>query len=210
MSPGCANCYMYRNSPKFGRDPSKVTLLNLDNARKRLQTYGELVFVNSNSDTFHKDIPFEVIDDWMKLFREFPDKQFQVLTKRIERAAEYFVTRNAPDNLWLGTSVENQDCVDRIDTLRYIPARIRFVSFEPLLGPIHDVDLTYIHWAITGGESGPGARPAKPEWFMEIMAHCEKYGTAFFHKQNGGTEARDGAGGDMLYGEQYHNFPKWR
>lgn len=212
VSPGCQHCYMYRNSPKFGRDPSQIVYFNIDNARKRLQSYGELVFVNSNTDTFHEKIPFHIIDQWFELFREFPDKQFQVLTKRINRARHYSMTKAHawPRNVWLGTSVEDQWHTFRIDTLRRIPARIRFVSFEPLLGPIKQADLTDIQWVLIGGESGTQARPMEAEWAEQLVYLGKAYGAAVLFKQMGSKDNHDGAGGDLLNGRQIKEFPKWK
>lgn len=145
------------------------------------------IFVNSMSDLFHDGVSEAFIVDVWRVMRETPHHNYQILTKRPDRMAEV-VARAIPDvlpNVWLGTSVENADVVDRIDHLRAVPAAIRFISFEPLIGPVGDVDLSHVHWAIVGGESGRAARPIQEEWIDEIYAQCEFYGSAFFFKQWG-------------------------
>jgi len=200
---------MFRLSNKFGRDPKNITFFSLANAAKKIPSLGEKIFVNSMSDTFHEKISFEIITSWMNLFRKFPNHQFQVLTKRINRARQFvFETRDLPDNVWLGTSVEDRWHTFRIKTLQQIPhTGIKFVSFEPLLGHIGQVDLDGIDWAIVGGESGINSRPMDPAWANWIRHLCSEQNVAFFFKQMGGKEDRDGAGGDLLYGKQYKEFP---
>jgi protein gp37 len=145
------------------------------------------IFVNSMSDLFHDDVSEAFIVDVWRVMRETPHHNYQILTKRPERMAEV-VARAIPDvlpNVWLGTSVENADVVSRIDHLRAVRAAIRFISFEPLIGAVGPVDLTNVHWAIVGGESGLNARPIREDWIDEIYAQCDTYGTAFFFKQWG-------------------------
>jgi len=145
------------------------------------------IFVNSMSDLFHEGVSEAFIVDVWRVMRETPHHNYQILTKRPERMAEV-VARAIPDvlsNVWLGTSVENTDVVDRIDHLRSVPAAIRFISFEPLIGPVGEVDLTDVQWAIVGGESGLNARPIREDWIDEIYAQCDIHGTAFFFKQWG-------------------------
>jgi protein gp37 len=145
------------------------------------------IFVNSMSDLFHDAVSEEFIRDVWRVMRETPQHSYQILTKRPERMAEV-VARAIPDvlpNVWLGTSVENADVITRIDHLRTVPAAIRFISFEPLIGPVGDVDLTGVHWAIVGGESGRSARPIRENWIDEIYMQCYIYGTSFFFKQWG-------------------------
>lgn len=187
--------------------------MNMANAEKKIVGLGKLVFVNSMSDTFHESIPFTTIRDWFDLFREYPDKQFQVLTKRIGRASKYVKEWGMlPANVWLGTSVEDHWHAFRIKTLQAIPHKgVKFVSFEPLLSSVEGVNLEGIQWAIVGGESGNKAenpRPMNPNWAFEIMKACRTYGTAFFFKQHGGIGG-DGAGGNLLDGKVYHEMPAY-
>lgn len=145
------------------------------------------IFVNSMSDLFHEAVSEAFVVDVWRVMRETPHHHYQILTKRPERMAEV-VARAIPDvlpNVWLGTSVENADVVGRIDHLRTVPAAIRFISFEPLIGSVGEVDLSDIHWAIVGGESGLNARPIREDWIDEIYALCDSSGTAFFFKQWG-------------------------
>jgi protein gp37 len=145
------------------------------------------IFVNSMSDLFHERVSDAFIVAVWKVMRETPHHNYQILTKRPERMAA-FVSEKVGEvlsNVWLGTSVENAHVVERIDHLRAAPARIRFISFEPLIGSVGSVDLTSIHWAIVGGESGKLARPIREEWIDEIYHQCVDAGTAFFFKQWG-------------------------
>jgi protein gp37 len=143
------------------------------------------VFVNSMSDLFHRDVPTEFIGRVLMVCREAHWHQFQILTKRSQRLATLATTLDWPPNVWIGVSVESDTYTFRIDHLRMVPTAIRFVSFEPLLGPITCADLTVIQWAIAGGESGAHSRPAHPDWFRSLRATCEKTNTAFFFKQYG-------------------------
>jgi len=145
------------------------------------------VFVNSMSDMFHDKVSEDFIVQVWNVMRDTPRHSYQILTKRPDRMAD-ILSRRIPDvlpNVWLGTSVEDAELTHRIDELRNVPAAIRFISFEPLIGSVGDVDLTDIHWAIVGGESGHAARPIKEEWIDEIYTDCDIYGTAFFFKQWG-------------------------
>lgn len=145
------------------------------------------IFVNSMSDLFHESVSDEFVASVWKVMRDTPRHNYQILTKRPERMAR-FVSENVPEvlnNVWLGTSVENAEVVSRIEHLRRIPARIRFISFEPLIGPVGAVDLSNIHWAIVGGESGRGARPIREEWIDQIYAQCSVFESTFFFKQWG-------------------------
>lgn len=145
------------------------------------------IFVNSMSDLFHESVSDAFILKVWQVMSETPRHHYQILTKRPERMAEFVATvaKDVLPNVWLGASIENADVVERIDHLRAVPAAIRFLSFEPLIGPVGDVDLRGIHWAIVGGESGRSARPIREEWIDEIHAQCEEYETAFFFKQWG-------------------------
>ena len=218
VSAGCQNCYMFRLSERFGRVPDVVTILRNGSDTKVLQKtidgLGKRIFVNSMSDTFHESIPFDTIAEWFKVFSANRNHQFQILTKRTNRAKNFAAEwkragHEWPENIWLGTSVEDQGHVFRIKTLREtVGPKIKFISFEPLLGPISELDLTGIQWAIVGGESGPSSehRPMNPAWANYIRHVCQQQNVAFFFKQMGGRGG-DGAGGDMLYGSQYKHFP---
>ena len=154
--------------------------------RKTPTTY----FVNSMSDLFHEDVPFPYIDQVFDVINQAAHHTFQILTKRAERMAEYFQQRSAPANAWLGVSVEDRKFgIPRIDQLRRVDANIRFLSIEPLLEDLGDLNLNNIHWVIVGGESGPRARPMKQEWVDAICQQCEVAGVAFFFKQWGGWGA---------------------
>lgn len=145
------------------------------------------IFVNSMSDLFHEDVKNAFILSVWKVMLETPQHNYQILTKRPARMQKFITeqVKTVLPNVWLGTSVENAEVVNRIDHLRDIPAAIRFISFEPLIGPVGTVDLKDIHWAIVGGESGSKARPIREEWIDEIHAQCMAFDTAFFFKQWG-------------------------
>jgi len=157
--------------------------LNEPLRRKRPTIY----FVNSMSDLFHEQIPDAYIEDVFRVVERAPQHTFQILTKRAERMAEFMRGRRAPANAWLGVTVENRaHGLPRIDLLRTVDARIRFLSMEPLLEDLGEVDLAGIHWAIVGGESGPMARPMQIEWATNIQRQCCAQSIAFFFKQWGG------------------------
>lgn len=220
ISPGCKHCYaetMSRRLKAMGvpgyEDGFKLRLmpqrLSEPLRRKKPTTY----FVNSMSDLFHDGVPDDYIDQVFDVIRQTPQHTYQVLTKRAERMAEYFRNREVPRNAWMGVSVENRkDGVPRIDHLRQVPARIRFLSVEPLLQDIGQIDLTSIHWVIVGGESGPKARPMQLAWVESIRQQCEDQRAAFFFKQWGGWGA-DGqrraksANGRLLNGRLWDQMP---
>jgi protein gp37 len=165
------------------------------------------VFVNSMSDLFHVDVPEEFVARIWDVMRRTPQHHYQILTKRPERMAE-LLGRIAPvplTNVWLGTSVEGPKVVDRIDSLRKVPACIRFISFEPLIAELPALDLTGIHWAIVGGESGPRARSMDEAWVEKILDDCLAYGTAFFFKQWGGVNKKKT--GRLLRGRTFDEMP---
>ncbi len=145
------------------------------------------IFVNSMSDLFHDGVSDSFIADVWQAMRDTPHHTYQILTKRPDRMAGFLSTHTGEvlDNVWLGPSVENRDVVDRIDFLRQAPAAIRFISFEPLIGSVGAIELSDIHWAIVGGESGSAARPVREEWIDEIHDLCRISGTAFFFRQWG-------------------------
>lgn len=220
ISPGCKNCYAEKMAERLKamRTPGyengfTLTLLpnRLDDplGRKKPTVY----FVNSMSDLFHEDVPFEYIDQVFNIVAQAHWHTFQILTKRADRLAEYFGTRTAPDNAWIGVSVEDRKYgIPRIDYLRQVPATVRFLSVEPLLEDLGEIDLTDIHWVIVGGESGPKARPMRQEWVEAIQVQCEAQSAAFFFKQWGGWGA-DGkrrakkSNGRLINGRTYDEMP---
>ncbi|MES0147941.1 DUF5131 family protein [Mesorhizobium sp. M0012] len=165
------------------------------------------VFVNSMSDLFHEDVPAEFIRDVWSVMAETPRHTYQILTKRPRRMTEVLKRDDFPvlQNVWLGTSVEDGRVLARLNELRDVPAAVRFVSFEPLIGSVAKANLSEIHWAIVGGESGPGARHMEPGWVDEIEALCRRAGTAFFFKQWGGRNKK--ATGRTLNGRTYDEMP---
>lgn len=164
-----------------------------------------IIFVNSMSDLFHKDVPDDFIVKVFETMNLASQHVFQVLTKRPERASEIASQLKWTENIWLGTSVENRDVQHRISHLRTIPAKTRFLSVEPLLGPIARLPLKGIDWVIVGGESGPGARPMNVEWVRKIRNCCIKYNVPFFFKQWGGTNKKKA--GRTLDGETWSQMP---
>jgi protein gp37 len=210
LSPGCTNCYAMRMAARLqamgmtkyagttrksgkrhiwtGRVNADKTALDAPLAWKRPQR----IFVNSMSDLFQEKVDAKFVQQVWRVMKEAHWHSFQVLTKRPERMLELLSNPAFPtlSNVWLGTSVESTKYLDRIDILRRVPARIRFVSFEPLLGPIISPDLGGIHWAIIGGESGPRARPMQAWWVEELHEACERQRVAFFFKQWGGKRKK--------------------
>lgn len=191
---------MFRYSKRIGRDPEKVEILAKEYGYvgKRIMGLNRLIFVNNMSDTFHIDIPFEILDVWFNAFQNFPDKTFQILTKRPARAVQYFQYRGSvPENCWIGTSCGIAQAKHRLDLLRLIKAKVRFVSFEPLLEDLGELNLEGIHQAIIGGESDfKNPRPMKPEWALNIIKQCKEQKVAIFYKQLGGIGG-DNAGGNI-------------
>lgn len=165
-----------------------------------------MVFVNSMSDLFHKDISLEFVQKVFQVMNDCPHLIFQVLTKRGERLAEVCKHLKWTENIWMGVSVENELVKGRINHLRNVPAAVRFLSCEPLIGPLPRLNLKGIDWVIVGGESGAKPRPMKAEWAVEIRDQCEKYGVAFFFKQWGGRNKK--AAGRELEGVHHDTFPK--
>lgn len=199
LSPGCKHCYAevmamrlramgvrgYDNGFGLSILPER---LGEPLKRKKATVY----FVNSMSDLFHEDIPFAFLDKVFDVIAQTPQHTYQILTKRAATMREYFASgaRTVPRNVWLGVSVENREHgVPRVDQLRRIDAPIRFLSVEPLLEDVGDLNLEGIHWVIVGGESGPKARPMNPEWVETIHKSCERQGATFFFKQWGGWGA---------------------
>ena len=171
------------------------------------------IFVCSMSDIFHEDVPFEFIDKMFAVIERTPQHRYQILTKRAERMAEYFASRNVPTNVWLGVTVEAQSSRFRIDFLRDLPATVKFLSCEPLVEDLGELNLTGIDWVIVGGESGPQARPMQESWALNIKNKVEEQGARFFFKQ-WGTWGADGikrnkhANGKLLNGEIIQEMPE--
>jgi protein gp37 len=165
-----------------------------------------LVFVNSMSDLFHHDVPLDFIQQVFQTMRDCPQHVFQILTKRSDRVCELGKQIAWPRNVWMGVSVENAAVLHRVDDLRIVPAAVRFLSCEPLIGSLATIDLRGIHWVIVGGESGPGARPIKIEWVREIYRACRKQKVPFFFKQWGGV--RKDLTGRLLGGRTYDEMPQ--
>ncbi|MCB0377329.1 MAG: phage Gp37/Gp68 family protein [Bdellovibrionales bacterium] len=194
ISPGCKNCYAERMSFRLKamgvkRYKNGFSLTLHEEAIKEPYKWKKprIVFVNSMSDLFHKDVPVDFIKKVFKAMEENPQHQFQVLTKRAERLEQLANQLPWPPNIWMGVSVENQKYTSRIKHLTKVPAKVRFLSIEPLIGPIKKLPLRGIHWVIVGGESGPGARPIEKEWVRDIRDRCIDRDVPFFFKQWGGV-----------------------
>jgi protein gp37 len=209
VSPGCKNCYMYRGKERWGGDPRAVVRSSTTFADPLRWPKPHLVFACSWSDWF-----IEEADPWRAeawdIIRKTHHHTYQILTKRPERIEQSLPSDwgEGWPNVWLGVSIENQEYGFRKDILCQIPCRIRFISAEPLLGPIDFGSLEDIHWVITGGESGPNARPMRPEWARSIRTQCQAAKIPYFHKQNGGTKMVSGAwGGRILDGKTWDAIP---
>jgi protein gp37 len=240
VSPGCAHCYALTlaarlkamGQPRYQRDgdprtsgPGFGLTLHPDKLDQPLRwRKPRRVFVNSMSDLFHEEVPFDFLDSVFATMAHASQHTFQVLTKRPERLRAYyasFIERELSfswplRNVWLGTSIENDRHAYRADVLRETPAAVRFISAEPLLGPLPSLDLTGIDWVIAGGESGHGARPASEEWVRDLRDHCLRAGgmarlaegtqrPAFFFKQWGGRTPK--SHGRILDGREWSEYP---
>lgn len=207
VSPGCKHCYAETLTKRFPRSFSngfKFTL-HPERMNQPLQwRKPSMIFVNSMSDVFHEQMPLTYLREIFKVIEAAPQHTFQVLTKRHERLVELAPLLPWPKNLWMGVSVENQKYAHRVDHLRRVPAHVRFLSCEPLLGPL-DLNLDGIDWVITGGESGPKHRPVDVEWVRSIRDQCAEAGVAFFHKQWGGVNPK--SGGRLLDGRTHDELP---
>jgi len=213
ISPGCMNCYAERMAKRLQamRQPNyadgfKPTLhyhaLELPLKWKKPQT----IFVNSMSDLFLKGIPIQFIQKVFEVMRRANWHTFQVLTKRAERLFDMSNGLSWSPNIWMGVTVENKNYASRIDYLRETGAFVKFLSIEPLLGPIPNLDLEEIDWVIVGGESGPGARAMKPEWVLDIRDQCCSAGVPFFFKQWGGVNKKKA--GRELEGRTWDELPR--
>lgn len=213
ISSGCKFCYaeiMSKRLQAMGVEKYKDNFevrthpdsLNIPYTWK----HSKVVFVNSMSDLFHKDIPLGFIQQVFDVMNDNPQHVFQVLTKRAERLLELHKELKWTHNIWMGVSVENSKVRSRIDLLRETNARVKFLSLEPLLGPLSGLNLDKIDWVIVGGESGHNPRPMKPDWVLDIQEQCEKAGSAFFFKQWGGKNKK--ANGRLLNGRTYDEMPE--
>jgi len=215
ISAGCENCYAERlalrlkamGQPNY-RNGFHVTVhphvLGVPLRWSKPRT----IFVNSMSDLFHEDVPTDFILKVFEVMSRARQHRFQVLTKRSQRLLELSSKLPWPENVWMGVTVENADCIFRMDQLRQTDAEIKFVSFEPLLGPIPDIDLEGIDWAIVGGESGPSARPMRAEWAVDVRDQCLDAEVPFFFKQWGGVNKKKT--GRILDGRIWNDMPLTR
>ena len=223
LTRGCDRCYAARFAERFRGIPGHpfeqgftLTLRPERLSQPLSWKRPKRIFVNSMSDLFHKDIPVEFIDKVFDTMEAADHHVFQVLTKRSSLMKNYLLRRYrgtvAPQHIWCGVSVEDHVATARIRHLRKAPATVRFLSIEPLLGPVGDIDLQGISWVIVGGESGPKARPMKRRWVLEIRDKCRRAGVDFFFKQWGGLTPK--AGGRLLDGVEHDAMPsgpkRWR
>jgi protein gp37 len=207
VSPGCKHCYAEALTKRFRNHFPNGFEFTLHPERleepKRWRKPSR-VFVNSMSDLFHESMPLDFLQEVFRVMEECPKHVFQILTKRHGRLAELAPELEWPENVWMGVSVENQDYVQRVDYLRRVPAAVRFLSCEPLLGPLR-LDLEGIHWVIVGGESGVGHRPIEINWARQIREQTLTAEVAFFFKQWGGRHPK--AGGRTLDGRTWDEMP---
>ena len=213
ISAGCVHCYAERMAKRLHamgqpnyRNGFDVTChpdaLELPLKWKKSQ----MIFVNSMSDLFHKAVPAEFIEEIFFTMNQARWHTFQILTKRADRLCQLASRLKWTPNVWMGVTVENDRHVDRIDRLREVPAAVRFLSLEPLLGPLPELDLTRIDWVIVGGESGPGARPMDPAWVLDLRDQCLNAGVAFYFKQWGGVRKKKA--GRLLEKRTWNQMPR--
>lgn len=212
VSIGCKNCYaerMARRLQAMGNanyiNGFRVTLHPHVLEKPLSWKHPRTIFVNSMSDLFHKDVTPAFISKVFSVMRDASQHTFQVLTKRSSRMLKLYPKLHWGPNVWMGVTVENADCTFRIDDLRQTGAAVKFLSIEPLLGPIPDIDLAGIDWVIVGGESGPKSRPVKPEWITEIRDQCLAANVSFFFKQWGGINKKKT--GRTLDGRTWDQMP---
>ncbi|MGV9691273.1 DUF5131 family protein [Streptomyces sp. NPDC003444] len=222
VTPGCDNCYALTLSrrlklmgaSKYQNDgdprtsgPGFGLTIHPDALDVPLQwKTPRMVFVNSMSDLFHARVPLDFVRQVFEVIASTPQHTYQLLTKRSLRLRRIADRLDWPPNLWMGVSVENRDQLDRVDDLRTVPAAVRFLSCEPLLGPLNGLNLDGIGWVIAGGESGPGHRPVEEEWLIDIRDLCSAAGVPFFFKQWGGRTPK--AGGRELEGQIWSEMPE--
>ena len=223
VSPGCTNCYAAKQARRqsgpgkayegltrmTAKGPRWTGVLRLVSKALEVPLHwkrGRLVFVNSMSDLFHEDVPDSYIEKVFAVMAKAKHHQFQVLTKRAERLEEFAKAHSPASNVWLGVSVESAHYVWRVAHLRRAPAHLRFLSVEPMLGPIPELDLRGIHWVIVGGESGPKSRPMNVEWVREVRDRCLARRVPFFFKQWGGFNKK--RSGRELDGRTWDEMPQ--
>ncbi len=218
VSQGCDNCYAERFSERFRGVPDHPFSSGFDLTLRpeRIEQplkwrRPRMIFVNSMSDLFQKGVPFQFVDRIFDAMERADWHIFQILTKRSSLMRKYLITRygkaRGPRHIWCGVSIEDAQAKSRLAHLQNAPASMRFLSLEPLLGPLGSLDLTGIDWVIVGGESGPGARPIQIEWVRQIRDQCLRQGVAFFFKQWGG--ARPKTGGRALDDREWNEFPQY-
>lgn len=219
VSSGCKNCYaeiMAKRLQAMGnfdyKDGFKFKMLKNRLNEPIKNKKPTLYFVNSMSDLFHEDMNISFLDDIMETISNTPYHQYQILTKRPQRMREYFLNKNIPENVWLGTTVESYQVKKRIDLIRDLKATIKWLSCEPLINNLGQLDLNGIDWVIVGGESGVSARPMKEEWVLNIKNQCQEQNVAFFFKQWGtwgsdGVKRNKKSNGSLLLGKNYKCYP---
>lgn len=197
ISPGCKYCYAERMAKRLNRmglpqykNGFDLTLQHSMLSLPYKWTKPRTIFVNSMSDLFHNDLPIDYIKEVFQVMNNTPQHTYQILTKREKRLEKTAPFLNWTENIWMGVSIENQTFVKRINNLVTVPAAVRFLSIEPLIGEISEIDLTDIDWVIVGGESGPNARPINPDWVRFIRDECNKFNVPFFFKQWGGKNKK--------------------
>jgi protein gp37 len=222
ISKGCDHCYAFSLAQTKVRDAYLRGIPVKDTPANRADPFAprfwetrldqplhwrkpRRVFVNSMSDVFHAHFPLDLIQRVFDVMNRAHWHQFQVLTKRPERALRLSDRLTWTENIWIGTSIEDMDVASRADHVRQIPAAVRFISAEPLLGPVNELNLEGIDWVIGGGESGTGHRPCDPEWARSLRDLCRREGVAFFWKQWGGRTSK--AGGRILDAEEWSEYP---
>jgi three-Cys-motif partner protein len=215
VSPGCAHCYAETFAERWrgidGHPYEQGFDLRLWPSRLAYPLKWKkprIIFVNSMSDLFHEDIPDSYVSEVFEVMRQADHHIYQVLTKRPERMAELAPELPWPEHIWMGVTIENRRFVKRADYLREVPAAVRFISAEPLLGPLEGLDLSEIHWLIAGGESGPRFRRVREEWIRELRDLCLDTGVPFFFKQWGGVRAK--SGGRLFEGQEWNGMPEHR
>ncbi len=213
VSQGCKNCYAERMAKRLKamgveryRDGFTLQMHEdlIDVPRKWKSP--KLIFVNSMSDLFHEEVSLEFIRSVFLTMNECPQHTFQILTKRSSRLLELSPYLDWTENIWMGVSVEDKHVLQRVQDLKQTAARVRFLSCEPLLGPLSELQLDGIHWVIVGGESGPRSRPMEREWVLQIRDTCVQQNVPFFFKQWGGV--RKDLTGRQLDGQEYNQFPE--
>lgn len=213
ISQGCMNCYAERMSLRLKAmgQPNYINGFALTTHEQTLELplrwkQPQRIFVNSMSDLFHEDVPLEFVEKIFEVMRKASWHTFQILTKRSKRLIELDSQLNWPENVWMGVTVESENYSNRIDDLRRSHARVKFLSLEPLLGPLSALNLDGINWVIVGGESGPGARPIEQNWVTEIRDQCIAVKTPFFFKQWGGIRKK--RNGRLLEGKTWSEMPR--